>query len=283
MSNGVKTIIFIGDFTLGEKLTDLQIKITKEALKRKGDLAIIVNDIDFSRKLFYYYNSILNNKDGLEGVKLQYKNKKRCGSVACVQDYRDIKDIVDEEQYKYSLRIIKDELDEITYKKIKKVVRDKICLKLVYNRINEYGLNPRNIKIYNEKQLRNRASERLKGKKRGRATSWYNFILEVDGIYKNKLGDNWNPIMDRIISRDGTPFCGSILLALYEILIDEGYSKAIQLDEEKDRDVILNAMGIYNALKEGYDLLKTKNEEKEFSYEIHEKWKRLEFENLFFK
>ena len=61
------TIVFAGHFTIGEKINETQLKTIAAAKKVKGDLAILVNDIDIKRKLqFFRIDGTMDREENAE-------------------------------------------------------------------------------------------------------------------------------------------------------------------------------------------------------------------------
>ena len=49
-----KTIVLAGDFSLGEKINNAQRMAIKDARKYKADIGVVVNNIDFEKKIRYF-------------------------------------------------------------------------------------------------------------------------------------------------------------------------------------------------------------------------------------
>ncbi len=208
-------MVFAGHFSIGEILKETQLDSIKDGLKRGGTLAILVNDLDFTRKLRFY------QAGGKELVITHYGRRKRCGTTAplCrLPEFKEIPKIIDWKMYEQALKAINKEQKG----SMEEVVRREIVQKCIKKRLLKYKLKPEAVRIYTERELRNLAGKRLT-EKRKKMASWIPLLKKINMIDKARS------------SISGIPLCGGILLALYERVSKEGYGKIIQLDDESER------------------------------------------------
>jgi hypothetical protein len=228
-----RKIVFAGHFDIGETVNVVQKQTINDALKIDGDLAILINDIDFSRKLVYY------NAFGLEGLAKHYVSRKKCGSKSSLYEplsYYKIKDIVDTKQYESAVRILSGtKQDWKLSKSFKDAVREYVVPELIDYTIRQLELEKVRIEYtYTESHLRNIASNRLK---KSRKNSWRS-TLESSGM------------LDEVRAISGSPLCGGILLALYEQVAAKGYTTLMQFYDNEDRWAIENAEKLYAKFRE---------------------------------
>jgi hypothetical protein len=213
-------IIFAGHFTVGEKINKAQLKSIEAAKKISGDFAILVNDIDFKRKLQFF------EIGGKEMVIRHYGSRKKCGTTApmCeLPEYKELPELIDWAFYKTALAKIKNSkpgLDE--------VLRKEIIPLAIEQRLKAYKINSKSVKIFTERELRNKAGIRMISSRRNGGKSWIT-LLEKAKILKD---------VKACVSK--IPVCGAIMLGLYEKLSDAGYTSLIQLYAKEDKPAIEN-------------------------------------------
>lgn len=221
-------IIFVGHFTVGEHLNDIQLKTIIEAKKQTGDLGIVVNDIDLKRRLQFF------RIGGKDMVIRHYGNRKKCGTTKTLcelPEFQKIPDLIDWSFYEESLRTIDDAEEDM-----ETVLRTQIIPAAIQARIVAYGLQSTDITIYTERALRNYAADRL-SRTRQLQRSWRAVLKEI-GV----LEELQAPI-------SGVPVCGALLLALYEQLAHTGYQHVLQLYAASDRGSIQNGECIHQLLR----------------------------------
>lgn len=237
------TIIFAGHFTIGEKINESQIKSIESAKKINGDLAILVNDIDFKRKLQFF------DIGGKEMVIRHYGSRKKCGTTAPLCDlpeYNELPNLIDWAFYEMALAKIKR-----SKLKIDEVLRKEIIPQAIKQRLAEYKIDA---KIFTERELRNVASIRLTNSRRNGSKSWIP-LLEKANISK-----------DVKASISKIPVCGAIMLALYEKLSEASYISLIQLYSEEDKKAIENGTKLCATLHQHFP------EDKRWGIEIKNKY-----------
>ncbi len=212
---------------MGEKSTPNHIDAFSKAKKTKHDIGIVVNDIDFSRKLTFY------KQFGKESVIRLYGNRIKCGTTVplCkLPDFSKIKDIIDWKAYDRAIKIW-----DKSGKGLSEILNEEIINPLVEERLNEYGTSMKTSHVFREKQLRNRAGVKLRAS------------AQTKGSWREELTKT--KILDKVLTHQGnTPMCGGILLALYEELANEGYEKVIQIYEKDEKPAVENGITLYQKL-----------------------------------
>lgn len=242
-----KKISFAGHFAVGEKTTVAQVSVFNAIHSMKEDIAIMVNDIGIEDRLSGHFFG-------------QYHFNQRCFRPACgMSEGRIIsKDMIDQKMYekmgKGVLQFVKSNnlLRQsglpvngqmallVKYNpQVKAHIRDVLVPEMIKERLKIYGIEIESHNIFYESKLRNRASERLKSKKRNGSKSWVK-NLQTIGEY------------DQLRGRTATPTCGAIMLALYDELADRGYTKVLQFYDEQERHAIENGMRLYTRLNESF-------------------------------
>ena len=214
------TIVFAGHFTIGEKTNNTQLKTIAEAKKVGGDFAILVNDIDIKRKLQFF------RIGGKEMVIRHYVSRRKCGTAAplcALPEYTKLPDIIDWDFYEAASAKIKKSKTNIC-----EILRKKIIPEAIQKRLIEYRLPQKSVKIFTERELRNFASERLRGSRQNGKKSWIPLLKKVD-ILKDVQAN---------ISK--IPLCGAIMLALYEKVSKAGYESIIEFCAKEDKNAIEN-------------------------------------------
>ena len=217
------TIIFAGHFTVGEKINESQIKSIEAAKKINGDLAVLVNDIDFKRKLQFF------EIGGKDMVIKHYGSRKKCGTTAplCeLPEYNELPNLIDWDFYEMALAKIKK-----VKLKIDEVLRKEIIPQAIQQRLTEYKIDA---KIFTERELRNVASIRLSNSRRNGTKSWIPLLEKA------------NLLKDVKASVSEIPVCRAIMLALYEKLSEAGYISLVQLYAKEDKK---SYRKWYNALR----------------------------------
>ena len=221
IAKNIMTIIFAGHFTVGEKLNKTQLKCVEAAKKINGDLAVLVNDIDFKRKLQFF------EIGGKEMVIRHYGSRKKCGTTAplCeLPEYDELPNLIDWNFYEMALAKIKE-----SKLKIDEVLRKEIIPQAIKQRLADYKIDA---KIFTERELRNVASIRLSNSRRNGAKSW------IPLLKKTKILKDVKANISKI------PVCGAIMLALYEKISEAGYISLVQLYAEEDKKAIENGTSL---------------------------------------
>ncbi len=223
----MKTIVFAGGFNVGEKITPKHIKAFQKATKMKADIGMVVNDIDFARKLTYY------KEFGKKSVIRLYGNRIKCGTTVplCkLPDFSKVEEIIDWKMYDNAIRKWKKSKRELNV-----ILNKNIVEPLIAQRLKKYGTTADCCRIFREKQLRNKAGVRLRTKVETRG-SWRDVLTKTKmlGVIQTKA--------------EKVPMCGAILLALYEQLANEGYQKVIQLYHADEKPAVENGIRIYKTL-----------------------------------
>lgn len=213
-------IIFAGHFTIGEKTTNAQMQSIQVAQENSGDLAILVNDIDFKRKIRFY------EIGGKDMVIKHYGSRKKCGNTLPLCDlpeYSSIPKLIDWEFYDMTLTKIKE-----SKLSIDEILRKEIIPLAIKQKAEEYQIDQKRLKIFTERELRNLAGTRLSSSRKNGIKSWIP-LAEKAGVLK-ELKSNISNI----------PICSSIMLALYEKLSESGYSSLKQFYTKEDEAAIEN-------------------------------------------
>lgn len=209
------TIIFSGHFSIGETVNGIQLKTVEAAKKIDGRFGLIVNDIDLKRRLQFY------RMGGREMVIKHYGGRKKCGTTAplCeLPDYETLPELIDWDFYDSALSVLQNSNTDMT-----EVLRLKIVPTEIQKRLELYGL-PADMLVYSERALRNLAGNRLSSAKRKmKQTSWLPFLEKID------LLDSVQAPISKI------PTCGGIMLALFEKLSKERFSKIVQCIDKADQ------------------------------------------------
>ncbi len=227
----MKSIVFAGHFTVGEKLTEGQLKSIQKACSLGIQIGILVNEIDFERKIRFYQIG------GKEMVIKHYDSRKKCGttdSVCKLLTFEQKIALIDWDVYEFVVERVKG------HKNISQILREELIPALIQKRIQEYNLSLENVKIYTERQLRNRASIRLAEHREQGTNSWIPQLRQV-----NLLSSMKAPV-------SGIPVCKAIMVALYEILSKDGYTKLIQIYSENDKFAIESGKEVCLSLKAAF-------------------------------
>lgn len=222
VNKNIMKIIFAGHFAIGEKINEDQLKSIDAAKNINGDLAILVNDIDFKRKLQFF------DIGGKEMVIKHYGSRKKCGATAplCeLPEYNKLPNMIDWDFYKMALTKIKK--SKLT---IDEVLRKEIIPIAIEQRLKEYKIEKATTKIFTERELRNIASSRLDSSRKTGEKSWIPLLEKV------------NIIEDITANISKIPVCGSIMLALYEKLSESGYVSLIHIEPEENKKAIENGI-----------------------------------------
>lgn len=225
-------IIFAGHFTIGEKISPTHLKTILEAKKLNGDLAILLNDIDFKRKLQFF------DIGGEEMVLKHYGSRKKCGTtkpLCQLPEYHELPDLIDWNFYKIALKKIKK-----SSSKIEEVLRTEIVPMAINSALKLYGLNKNSVKIFSEHQLRNRASLRLANRKKNSKNSWLPILK------KTKILEEVRASISKI------PVCSGIQLALFEKISEKGYSSLTELCAKADQKAIEKGLKLCRILNRNY-------------------------------
>ncbi|MBN2306690.1 hypothetical protein JXD20_01780 [Candidatus Peregrinibacteria bacterium] len=224
------TIIFTGHFCIGEKIRPVQVKTITEARRLEGDLALLINDIDFKRKVVYY------QMGGKELVEKHYGKRIKCGTakpLCSFPQFEEIKSVINWKDYKDALII----LNKAGKESKDHILNQQVIPRLINHYIQKQGLKNNEIRIFTEREMRNIVSTRLKKDRSKKPSSWLTLLANA-GI-DNEIKANISKI----------PTCGGILLALYEKVARLGYKKIIQLYAKEDEAAILNGIRLYRILQ----------------------------------
>ena len=231
-----KTLNFAGAFTIGERKTEAHQRTIDEVLQHDGDLAMLVNDIDFGKKLAFY------SSFGFDFVLRQYNQRrvKKCGSTqdtCTIYPADELPRIVDEGLYKTVADTLKKKGFGIkpTNEGYQTILREEIVPDLISRRISDYGLDSNQIQVYSERALRNLVAYRMH---KMRNKDWPNILKQIG--------------MENAVRNKNTPVCSGILLALYEKVALVGYTRIREFYHENDRVAIENIHGIYAKLQQAF-------------------------------
>lgn len=260
-----KSIIFSGQFNLGERVTELQKRTVKDALRMRGDLAILVDDIGFAQKVEAYIHS------GIAGVVASYEERLEDCTSGCVRAQlpalSSIAEVIDEEQYEDAIMLLEGwmpallfamktatDFDSPTYARLRgeldRVAREYIIPHLREIVISHYDFDwdDRDLKKYSERELRRTVADRTTSRKLTsglRELSWRRQLPEFRAIGKAKyIGP------EMVVNHQGIPVCRGIMLALYEKLAMEGYDRVVQLSPENQRTAIERAETAYRSIED---------------------------------
>lgn len=244
----MKTIIFSGYFAIGENITSIQVEAVAHAKKLQGDHAIIVNDIDLSRKIRFYMAG------GRDMLIRHYSKRIKCGGTAPLCElptYQEIPKMIDWGFYDQASDLLGNMEGDLV-----KTLQDKIVPDAITKRIREYGFEEDKVSVVTERELRNRASRRISNTERNSRRGWRR-QLEGAGI-----------LSDVQTAHNTIPTCGGIMLAQFEQAALAGYEKMIQLDGEEERRAIENGIRLFETLHS--------------QYPVDSRWKMI-FETIYFK
>lgn len=235
-------ITFAGAFTVGEKKTDTHQRTIDDALVEMNHIGIVVNDIDFGRKLVFY------TQFGFEGILRLYEQRRGrlCGRTQemCEVPAREIletlvdKDLYDRAKEMCQRNGVSIVLNNPNYKAF---LTTRVVPALIEQRLQEYELQrlDHDFTIYSERELRNIVSSRIQPKGKWRQT--FEDIIVEDTSGKRTL-------LDEVKTHFGTPVCGGIMLALYEIVVEQRFYCAAELYPVADKATIENAHSLYERL-----------------------------------
>lgn len=243
------TLIFAGHFELGERITPVQHLTIQTAQRLPGRLAVVVNDIGFTNKCLVFL------RNGLIGVKEEYLQRMVCATTGCTLSQlpapEELDQVIDvnlfqavSTQYQ-AWRIGFDH--EPTKSEINIFFSSTIIPQVIHQRLKEYGLNPVEVKIYSEKQLRNRAELRMRRERANSQKSWLKLLTQAEQ-QKSLV----SILMPEVKKNSGMPSCRGILLALYEQVALEGFTQIIQLYEQKQYLAIQQASDLYSAIHSAF-------------------------------
>ena len=228
--NESKTIIFTGHFTVGEKIQPVHLATVGEAKKLKGDLAILVNDIDFKRKVVYY------RMGGKELVEKHCGKRIKCGTtkpLCLLPQFDEIRGMIDWKVFDDALIA----LDKAEGRSKDHILAKQVIPCIINHYLQRQGIADKKVQIFTEREMRNIVSTRLKKDRGKKPSSWITPLADAD--INNEIKANIS----------GIPTCGGILLALYEKIADLGYEKIIQLYAREDKKAILNGIRLYKILQ----------------------------------
>lgn len=231
-----KEIVFAGHFALGEKTTEAQKETIAEALKKNEKLGIVINDIGFRKRLWYY---------ALYG---EQQLVLRCSKPSCsmsrskiatqleidVKAYNEARETLNKHFGLNDLGI--SEFPRSDDQNYRSLVRSEIVPSLIKRRLREYEVDIPSENIFLETTLRNVASMRLKN---SRSTGTKTWVPQIQ-----RLG------IEHLVRSDDTlsPTCGAIMLALYEKVNEKGYNQITQYYPKPDEPAIENARALCTAL-----------------------------------
>lgn len=227
-------MVLAGHFTVGERARSVDLETIAEARKVDADLGIVVNDIDFARRLCYFHLG------GVDYVVRRYERGRYCGTSKdpChVPSREEILGRIDEKAYGQALDDLRGLTPAPGREDAARILRETTVPRIVNNRLAEYGVDRAN--VFTERQLRNDAGYRTRSKHRHKSNNWRDALESLN-------------LLDAVRSESTTPVCGGILLALYERVASIGYDTLVQLFPEQDRGPIENGQRIYEALRGAY-------------------------------
>lgn len=221
------TIVFAGHFTVGEKISAVQLATIDRAKKSGAELGIVVNDIDIKRKLLFFKSG------GRDSVIRHYLSRRKCGVTAPLCDVPtavEIGALIDWDFYQ-NATLAGGNLNT------ESAIRTELVPAVIAQRLHAYGLDLAEVKVFTERGLRNLANARLLDSRKKGPKSWLPQLQDIDELAN---------VQARLSQ---VPTCGGIMLALYEKVADLGFSKLIQLYSDQDRGAIENGTRIMHALK----------------------------------
>ena len=222
------TITFAGHFTIGEKINETQLKTIREAKKSNKKLAILINDLDFKRKLQFF------DIGGKNLLLRHYGARKKCGTtqpLCMLPEFKKIPGMIDWKLFNFALKEFKK-----TNLEIDEFIQTKVVPLAIARALEKYKLNKDAVQVFTERELRNKASKRLSGSRSKGEKSWVPLLEKTNTL--NKVRSNISKI----------PVCSGIMLALYEKLSEAGYDSLIELCHKDDKKAIKNALCIYKEL-----------------------------------
>lgn len=242
-------IIFSGHFELGEQLTKQELLSIQAAQKYSGQQAMVVNDIGFVERCLAYH------RDGLAGVKELYFQRMVCATTGCTLSQLpapgDLAMVIDDELFQavaQQYKLWKASINfEPTKLDIASFFKTQVIPKFIEQRLRDYGLDPKEVKIYSEKQMRNRAELRLRKERSKSEKSWLKLLSQAEQ-QKSLMA----LLLPEVKKNSGTPSCRGILLALYEQVALEGFTEIIQLYEQKQYLAIQQASDLYAAIHSSF-------------------------------
>lgn len=169
------------------------INIFKNLTFEERDVFLVVNDIDFARKVDFY------NEAGIIMIQRLYRvtGGNFCSSKSCSWAPKELS-VIDESDYIFTKEFLPREIGLV---ELKELLRLEIIPKIIKNKCDSMGLKPK--KIFTETYLRNRAFEL--SKKMVKQTG-------EDVFLKNGMRNE-----------KGFPLCKGILSTFNKILSESGY------------------------------------------------------------
>lgn len=226
MSNR-QTVVFAGHFSVGTVLSALERQTVAAAACREGDPAVLVNDMGVFRR------AVLFGAYGPEALLREERRAPRCGSTTtCSAGGEADDEAIDWRAYES----LKSRLAGCATAAAKHDVLRTLIRELVAERIAAQGADPKRVRVFFERQLRNAASARLRNRTAGGSATWQP-ALHAAGV-----------LDDVLVRLSRIPTCGAILLALYERLTRDGYGRVVQFYDVADRPAIENGERLYRIL-----------------------------------
>lgn len=257
MINDAKTIVFAGSYELGEKVSLLQKRMVKDALELKKDVAIIIGDISFNRKIITYFNSGINGLVNLYGLR-----RENCNTICILSQLPnkgEEKELIDLNQYKMIENIIKEkdpDLYDLLYSKVfdyddlellsrlSKLVKKEVIPELVNYIKVKINVTKFNVKIFYESNLRNIISYKISTKRKG--SSWRKLSIFRKAGKKVFLGNI------EITNNLGIPICRGIMFCVYLEVVKLGYERLIEFDLEKAKSAITKAQILFDIVSKEF-------------------------------
>jgi len=255
-----KTLVFAGQFEIGEQITPLHKRISQDALKlskeQNADLAILVGDIGVTQKIEAYI------KFGFKGINAIYLNRISGAETGCaisqLPTVEKLPRVIDETTLKEGVDLLeaalpgitktikKGEYSESEKMKVSDVVRTIVCPKLVKLRVAEYSLNE-SIKIYSERQLKNKVSFKMREERANRKVSWLSMAEKL-----KKINPMAYLLFTEVQKNERIPSCRGIMLELYTEVAEQSYTTLVQLYPKTHELALKNAQGLFDVLHEAF-------------------------------
>jgi hypothetical protein len=143
-----------------------------------------------------------------------------------------------------------------------KIVREKIVPFLVRIRLKKYKLERDQIKLFSERQLRNKVSKRTKHqtKRNLKEQSW----RQINTL--REMGKQFLLGPMELVNERGNPLCRGIMLSLYETIAICGYTKIIQLYTKEHHSSLTKAQFLFERVTDQLPQIRGKNLEFEYRW-----------------
>lgn len=280
------SIVFAGDFEIGETISARQRQTIKDMLNPQGTLleytgdgikrvgfaeyagdnfqkAILVNDIGYASKILSFL------REGINGVAKTY-SMRECYSSACALPVMEggIETVIDGELIQEAIDLLHGQDSEVVdgvrriqpgsdfsrdphYKKFTDLLREYVVPLQIEDQLKDYGLVPEEVKVFTEREMRNIAQARTSKRQRSpelNGLSWRSQGL----IQENKTGRG---IIHGqvVVSEKGVPTCRGIMLAWYEKLMMLGYRHITELARKEESGAVIEAHLLFEKMRSQLD------------------------------